>query len=216
MTNLEKVNRLIFDISYKYKLSHIGSCLTTAVILNDLFEKKDKYDKIILSAGHSGLALYACLEVYEGKDAEALFLKHGVHPNRDIENNIEISAGSLGHGLGIAIGLAIANKENTYHCIISDGEAAEGSIWEALNIIYDKSPILGNLRIYLNCNGWGAYRMINLGALVHTVEQHLGDRALEIFTPINTTTVLDKYPFLIGQDAHYHVMTKDEYETTIC
>jgi transketolase N-terminal domain/subunit len=69
----------------------------------------DKDDIFILSSGHAALALYVCIEKYHGKDAEVLFLKHGGHPHRDEENYIYCSTGSLGLGLPIALGRAVAN-----------------------------------------------------------------------------------------------------------
>ena len=71
------------------------------------------------------------LEKYQGVNAEELFLKHGGHPHRDEENGIYCSTGSLGLGITVAVGRALANKNRTVYCLISDGEAAEGSVWEA-------------------------------------------------------------------------------------
>ena len=102
-------------------------------------KNKNKEDIFILSSGHAALALYAVLEKYEGKNAEELFLKHGGHPHRDEENGIYCSTGSLGLGITVAVGRALANKNRKVHVLISDGESAEGSVWEALRFIQENN-----------------------------------------------------------------------------
>jgi len=87
-----------------------------------------------------------------------LFHKHGVHPNKDKEDGIDVSTGSLGMGLPIALGMALAREDNVY-CTISDGECAEGSIWETLRIGAEQNAT--NLKVVVNANGWGAYRPVD-------------------------------------------------------
>ena len=89
-------------------------------------------------------------EKYEGKNAEELFIKHGGHPHRDEKNGIYCSTGSLGLGITVAVGRALANKNRKVYVLISDGESAEGSVWEALRFI--KESNLSNIEIYVNVN----------------------------------------------------------------
>ena len=108
-------------------------------IIDEIYKSKNEEDIFILSSGHAALALYVILEKYEGKDAEELFLKHGGHPHRDEENGIYCSTGSLGLGITVAVGRALADKNRKVHVLISDGESAEGSVWEALRFIKESS-----------------------------------------------------------------------------
>ena len=73
-------------------------------------------------------ALYVVLEKYFGIDAEELLEKHGHHPHRDELNKLHCSTGSLGQGITVAVGRAIANPNRDVYCLISDGECAEGSV----------------------------------------------------------------------------------------
>jgi len=199
---MNALERRILDISYRKKLAHIGSCLTAVNIIDEIYELKKREEPFILSSGHAGLALYVVLEKQGYGDAELLFDLHGVHPNRDVEHGIWCSTGSLGHGIGVAVGMALADKERHVWCLISDGEAAEGSVWEALRIAGEQE--VENLNVYVNANGYGAYREINV--------QLLGWQLIPFF-PVHMRATKQKY--LFGQDAHYHNLTKEEYEKII-
>ena len=135
------LKKRIAEIAYKNKLGHLGSYFSSVGIIDEIYSKMDKDDIFILSSGHAALALYVCLEKYKGQDAEALFLKHGGHPHRDEECEIYCSTGSLGLGLCIALGRAVANPKRKVHVLVSDGECAEGSIWEALKTIKEEGII---------------------------------------------------------------------------
>lgn len=200
------MHKRILDISYNHKATHLSSCLTAVDIIDNIYAIKDKDEKFVLSAGHAGLALYVVLEKYEGKDAEALFNKHGVHPNLDGEASIWASTGSLGQGLPIALGIAMADRSKNVYCLISDGECSEGSIWEALSI--KRKFEVDNLKVYVNINGWGAYDPINRGQLIEK---------LVTFDPqIKIKLTGDKLPeFLIGQQGHYLVMNEEQYQEAL-
>ena len=122
MVNLKK---RIAEIAYKNKIGHLGSYFSSIEIVDEIFSKMDEDDIFILSAGHCALALYVCLEKYHGIDAEMLFKKHGGHPHLDEENKIYCSTGSLGLGITIALGRAVANPNRKVWVMISDGETAE-------------------------------------------------------------------------------------------
>ena len=196
----------ILEIAYKHKLSHLGSYLSAVNIIDEIYESKNPNDIFILSSGHAALALYVILEKYEGKNAEELFLKHGGHPHRDEENGIYCSTGSLGLGITVAVGRALADKNRKVHVLISDGESAEGSVWEALRFIQESN--LTNIEVYVNVNGYAAYDKVDIKYLV--------DR-LKVFLPsINIRyTNVNQYPFLRGLNAHYHVMSEEDYKSTL-
>ena len=104
----------ILDISYKNKLSHLGSYFSCLDIIDDIFNKKKEDDIFILSCGHAALALYCVIEKYHEIDAEYLFNKHGGHPHLDEDNKIYCSTGSLGMGITVAIGRAIVNTDKKF------------------------------------------------------------------------------------------------------
>jgi len=204
MKNKELKKRII-DISYEKKLSHLGSCLSAVDIIDHMYRQMNATDTFVLSSGHAGLALYVVLEKHIEANADKLFDKHGVHPNRDTENGIEVSSGSLGQGLPIAVGIALADRERDVYCLISDGECAEGSIWEALRIAREQS--LTNLKVYLNLNGYGAYRIIDRKELIDMIGAN--GFPVEI-----TETHSYEFPFLDGLGAHYYVMNEEDYILT--
>ena len=203
MVNLKK---RILEIAYKHKLSHLGSYLSAVDIIDEIYKSKNKEDIFILSSGHAALALYVVLEKYEDKNAEELFLKHGGHPHRDEDDGIYCSTGSLGLGITVAVGRALANKNKKVYVLISDGESAEGSVWEALRFIQENN--LTNIEVYVNVNGYAAYDKVDTKYLV--------DR-LEVFLPsINIRyTNVNQYPFLRGLNAHYHLMSEEDYKSTL-
>ena len=203
MVNLKK---RILEIAYKHKLSHLGSYLSAVGIIDEIYKSKNKEDIFILSSGHAALALYVVLEKYEDKNAEELFLKHGGHPHRDEDDGIYCSTGSLGLGITVAVGRALANKNKKVYVLISDGESAEGSVWESLRFIQENN--LSNIEIYVNVNGYAAYDKVDTKYLV--------DRLKAFLPSINIKyTNVNQYPFLRGLNAHYHIMSEEDYKSTL-
>ena len=200
------LKRRIIELSYEHKLSHLGSCLTAVDILAEIYLTKAPGEDVVLSQGHAGLALYAVIEKHHGVDAAMLLEKHGVHPNRDPENYISCSAGSLGQGLPIALGMALADRSKNVYCLISDGESAEGSIWEALRI--KTLNKIDNLKVYANLNGFSAYDPVNGDFLVPNLVNFDPEINLRATTDNSYAYEL---PFLVGVDAHYYTMTEEDY-----
>jgi len=198
------LKRRILDISYQYQLSHLGSCLTAVDIIDEIFSIKKPGEKFVLSSGHAGLALYCVLEKYDKLDAEKIWLHHGVHPDRCLECHIDCSAGSLGQGLPIAVGMALADRTKNVYCLISDGECSEGSIYESIRIAIEQR--LYNLKIYCNFNGWAAYKETSTDYIPSYFKSMVQFKY----------TNLDGWPsFLQGQIGHYKVMTENEYKEAI-
>jgi transketolase len=200
---LSELEKRILEISHKYKLSHISSCLTAVDLIDNIYKNKKEKDIFILSSGHAALALYVVLEKYYFKDAEMLFKKHGVHPNRDLENHIYASSGSLGSAIMIGVGAAVADKTRDVYVMLSDGECAEGSVWEALRVAGEWR--LENLRIVVNANGSGAYGRIDVELL---------DERLNMFFPslVVRTQLLDFPDYLQSYHGHYKVLNDEEYK----
>jgi len=205
---LAKLQKRIIDISFKHRLAHLGSCLSTLPILIEIYENKKENDIMVLSNGHAGLALYVILEHYENLDAEQLYLKHGVHPKKSDSDKIFCSAGSLGQGLTVAVGYAIANPDKTVYTLISDGETGEGSIWESLRFV--KENEIENIVIFCNMNGYSAINKLDLGYL---------SKCLNTFYPNIVLRYTDAEPFKflkgLGLEAHYRIMNEQEYKSAL-
>jgi transketolase len=197
------LKKRIVEIAYKHKLGHLGSYLSSIEIVDEIYSKMDKNDIFILSSGHASLAMYVCIEKYFGIDAEMLFLKHGGHPHRDEENKIYCSTGSLGLGLPIALGRALANPNRKVWVLISDGEAAEGSIWESLKTIQELN--INNIEVFVNINGLCAYKEVDVDYMSLRLKAFLPKIELRY-------TTVEQYPFLKGLNAHYHVMSEENYK----
>jgi transketolase len=192
---INKLNKRILEISIKHRLSHLGSCFTALPTIYEIFKNKMVTDKFVLSCGHAGLAYYVVLEHFLGVDANYLLETHGIHPERDLNNFIDVSTGSLGLGLTIATGMAMANPQNEIYCLISDGECAEGCIWESLQFINDNN--INNIHVYVNINGWAAYKEVDIDKL---------SQRLKIFLPkinIRYTDVHEVIQFETSLAAHY-------------
>ncbi len=195
------IKRLI-DITYQERLSHLSSTLSALPIIEEIYTRRKNDEVFILSNGHAGLALYVVLEHYYGVDPVELLHKHGIHPNRDLPNHLYCSTGSLGSGLPIAVGHALANPDKNVWCMISDGECAEGSIWESLRFIQDNN--ITNLHVYANINGMGAYDMIDTHQLSHRLQAFLPRINLRFSDP-------PKWSFAKELLTHYYVLKPEDY-----
>lgn len=191
----------IIDITYQEKLSHLGSCLTTYPILKHIYDTKGTSDRVVLSSGHSGLALYVLLEERHGTDPVKLLHDFGIHPVRDTGRGIEVSSGSLGSAILVACGMALGDPKNKVHCVISDGECAEGSVWEALTFAQTH---VKNLEVHVNVNGFGAYDAVDEKYLI---------RRLRAFLPRIKIWRTSAEAIMPGLAAHYFVVSSPkDYE----
>jgi transketolase len=166
-------NRLrmrMFEVAKKAGGGHLGGSFSVIDVLFFLYaevlnidsndSRNPTRDRLILSKGHSCLALYVCLEKFGfiASDEALTFLEedsrlagHSEHFHID---SIEITTGSLGHGLGVAAGIALAAKKmgatwRTF-CILGDGECNEGSVWETLMFIAQHN--LNNIVTIIDAN----------------------------------------------------------------
>lgn len=176
----KKLIERIITVAYNAKEGHIPSSLSILDILYVLYSNiiKDN-DKLVLSKGHASLGLYTVLEHFnlleENLDDFCKFeSKLGGHPTNKIKN-ITASTGSLGHGLPIAVGMALGEKingtNNKIYAIIGDGESNEGTIWESLllashhkldnlvcildyNHSNDRALLFDNIKTKINSFNW--------------------------------------------------------------
>lgn len=149
---LLELRKKIFLAGYKGGMAHLASCYSSLEMLYALYLKgilrydradprwKDR-DRFILSKGHAGLALYAVL-MEAGLIDETVFYSYlqeqsqiGGEPCMRDCAWIEATTGSLGHGLSMGLGIAMALKLNhspaRVYVLLGDGECQEGSVWEA-------------------------------------------------------------------------------------
>lgn len=196
------LKRELIDLKYKLKEGYVGSCWTTIDIIEEIFRIKKHDERFVLSAGHAARALYLVLKKY-GHITESQVCELPGHPNRDERLGIYCSSGSLGHGLSIALGMAFSDRSKNVYCLITDGECAEGSVWEALRI--KKEYKVKNLIVYVNINGFRGYGP--------TDALHLEEMLLEYIIPDNIR--FTNCPHTKGLEGHYHVLGDEEYERII-
>ena len=198
---LSDLQKRILEISYKHKLSHLGSSLSCLKILEHIYEKRMSNEPVILSCGHAALALYCVLEKYENQDAENLIEVCGVHPVKNKNLGIWCSTGSLGMGITVAVGRALADPKRNVWCVISDGEMYEGAVYESLMFVKENN--IKNLRIFLNHNEYGAYK---------SVKSLFPIDCFPCVEVISQSIESLKIPFLSGQDAHYYTMNEQDWK----
>lgn len=195
----------ILDIAYKNKLSHLGSYFSSVDIIDKIYQEMDESDTkdiFILSSGHCAVALYCVLEKYKAISADHLFELQGGHPHFSKDYEIHCSTGSLGMGLTVAVGRALADPFKNVHCLISDGECAEGSIWESLSFI--RNANIKNITVHVNINGYCAYDAVD--------KSYLADRLSAFLPEVKFYyTSVGHFSFLRGVNAHYHIMEDNEY-----
>ena len=145
----KEIRRLVVEMSHRSRSGETGSSLSLSDLLAVLYFKIlridpknpewPERDRFVLSKGHGAAALYAALAL-RGFFPEEKLLGHRVndgvfhgHPSRGAAPGIEVSTGSLGHGLSIGVGMAhvLRGTSSRVYVLIGDGECNEGSIWEA-------------------------------------------------------------------------------------
>lgn len=171
--------RQILQILLKAKRGHIGSAFSVLEILRVLYDEvlktdpknpaRPDRDRFILSKGHGCLGLYVILAekgFFDPVELERFSSASGIlggHPEHVTVPGVEASTGSLGHGLSIGVGMALAAKMDRaawrVFVVIGDGESQEGSIWEAA--LSAAKHRLDNLTVILDYNKMQCYSKIS-------------------------------------------------------
>ena len=170
-----KLRELIIRALAGGQRGHIGSSMSLVEIIRVLYDDFLKFnsaepmwddrDRFILSKGHGCLALYAIL-VDKGfipvEELDRFCHEDGIlggHPEKDKVPGIEASTGALGHGLPIAVGMAIASRLKNMTCrivvVVGDGEINEGAVWEAA--LSASKHKLSNLSVFIDYNKIQSY-----------------------------------------------------------
>lgn len=167
------IRRAVLEMSHRAGTPHLGSSLSCADIiaaaywggldLRPRLKTELDRDRFILSKGHAATTLYAALALHGDfpKDwidryAEPGFFL-GEHPSPETPG-IDVATGSLGHGLPVAVGIALSNRilgrDRRVCVLMSDGECNEGSVWEAA--MFAPAQKLSRLMVIIDFNKWQA------------------------------------------------------------
>lgn len=250
------IRRDALDIIMAGGGGHIGGDMSEPEILLTLYERMNvtpetqdspDRDRFVLSKGHCVETLYAVLS-YEGfmnlDEVEAKFSKFGSeyigHPHNTLPG-IEMNSGSLGHGLSVSVGMALAGKmdKKNYrvYTLMGDGELAEGSVWEGaaagghyrldnlcafvdhnhLQISGNVDEVLspGNIALRFEASGWNVINVMN-GNDIQQISDALdvAERTKGKSTVIIAETLKGKASPLIENKANWHhkLPTQEEYE----
>lgn len=215
----KQIRQEVLKMSYHSHAAHIGSSLSIVDILTVLYfhtlkinPKKPRLktrDRFLLSKGHASSTLYAALALkgFFSKKLLATFCQNetklGVHPEIHSLSGIEISSGSLGHGLALGVGMTIAGKVDQLpyrvFVLMSDGECDEGTVWEAAlsaaqfkldNLVaiidYNKFQALGKTNKIMNLEPL-ADKWTSFGWSVKEIDGHNISQLLETFNNIPFT-----------------------------
>lgn len=212
----KKIRKDILEMSFRAQSAHTGGALSCVEILTALYFKilkinpddpnDENRDRLIFSKAHDAKALYAILcekgffpkEILEGYEKNGGKLPG--HSTHNCAPGVEVSTGSLGHGLSIANGVSYAGKldkkDFRVFAILSDGECDEGSTWEAIlwaghhrldNLIavvdYNKLQGLGETKDVLNLEPF-AKKWEDFGWYAVEIDGHNFDELINAFSKI--------------------------------
>ena len=166
-----KIRMGVIEGTYNAKAGHPGGSLSAADVFAYLYEKEMRYDaknpkwedrdRFVLSKGHCAPGLYAALAnkgFFPVEDLKTLrhidsYLQG--HPNMNTVPGVDMSTGSLGQGISVAVGMAKAakymNKDVNVYTLLGDGEIEEGQVWEAM--MFANQYNLDNLCVIIDSNG---------------------------------------------------------------
>jgi transketolase len=173
------IRKAILQMNHRANASHSGSALSIVELLTALYfsylninpKKPDDpdRDRFILSKGHASSALYATLAergFFDKGLLDKFYVDGGIlpgHVDMEAAPGLECAAGSLGHGLSIGVGMAIAarvqKRKSKVVVMISDGELNEGSIWEPLLLAPHLK--LDNLTVIIDYNKIQSFGITN-------------------------------------------------------
>jgi len=212
-----QIRKIVLEQSKRAHVGHIGSALSIAEIMTALYAHVLRIpdpgdpdrDRFVLSKGHAALAVYAALHLKGWLTADELntFCADGtllgVHPEHALKG-VDFSTGSLGHGLSIGAGAALAarlrHSQRRAFVLVSDAECNTGSLWEA--VMFAAHHRLANLVAIIDLNGQQAFGYTNqvlsltpmgerwraFGWDVHEVDGHDVEAITQAITGLDTSS----------------------------
>lgn len=168
----ENLRKTVLDMAFSGATVHIPCAFSIIEMVSVIYGQflrtgssvdDPTRDYFILSKGHGVMAVYACLKElgYLSEQHIKDYFKDGTLLKGLSDSHVpglEATTGSLGHGLSVAVGMALGCKlkgtDQKVYCIVGDGESNEGAIWEAL--LFAAHWKLDNLIVLFDCNGFQA------------------------------------------------------------
>ena len=169
----KRIRKTILEMAFSGSTVHIGCAFSIVELLAVLYRAHLRVDPkspewagrdyLVLSKGHGVMAQYACLGELEwiGKDELERYFGNGTRLKGLADAHVpgvEATTGSLGHGLSVAVGLALGAKRSATdqicYALVGDGELNEGTIWEAA--LFASQFKLDNLIVIVDVNGFQA------------------------------------------------------------
>jgi len=230
---------------FESRVGHIGgnlSALDALMVLHHEVMRPD--DAFILSKGHAAGALYVALwsrGVLQDADLRTF---HGDgtrlagHPAPGWSPQIPIATGSLGHGLPVAIGMAMGwrarGRDGHLYCLTSDGEWQEGSTWEALIFLAHRR--LANITVLVDVNGLQGFGTTHEVASMDDLKEKIAAFGLEVVevdghAPLKIRDTLKRHPGAVvmlrtvkgagvsfmenRMEWHYLPMSPEQYEMAL-
>ena len=163
-----KIRREVITMLYEEQKCHLGSNMSVIEILTALYFSVMKENDIFISSkGHCAAALLTILQEKGIIDnARKYFKKHNLISHE--VPGVLFSGGSLGQGLSVACGMALADRKRRVFCLLGDGELQEGNVWEAVmfaahraSIIKNAPARIDNLVAIIDYNGLQAFGATN-------------------------------------------------------
>ncbi|RTD95858.1 transketolase [Variovorax atrisoli] len=167
------LRKTVVEMAYAGNAVHLGCAFSIIELLSCLYGRHMRYDKadaadpmrdyLVLSKGHGVMAQYACL--YELGWIDRVDIDQYFHDGSRLKGlsdahvpGCEVTSGTLGHGLSVGVGLALAAQRRKTgqkcYAVIGDGEINEGPIWEAM--LFAAHAKLDNLMVIVDANGFQA------------------------------------------------------------
>ena len=194
-----RIRKSILNMAYSGATVHIGCAFSIVELVAVLYRSHLKFDYLesespdrdylVLSKGHGIMAQYACLnEIGWIADSEVQqYFKNGTRLKglADVHvPGVEATTGSLGHGVSVAVGLALASKLNKSdqiaYTIVGDGEMNEGAVWEA--ILFSAHFHLDNFVLIVDKNGFQAMGSTDEVMQLGSIEEKLNAFGFDALT----------------------------------
>jgi len=220
-----KARTRLLQLHFDAHSGHLGgnlSCLDILLYLHHYHMTPD--DIFVLSKGHSAGALYITqwtLGLISDADLKTFHQDGTLLCGHVTSEHGTFATGSLGHGLSLAAGMALADKltlkKRKIYCLLSDGEMAEGSTKEALE--FAKKHSLSNLIIMIDNNGWQGFDKVEKvkgNAVYNGHDFDAMKKAFSEHTLIYFDTVKGRGThFENSLESHYYPQTKEQYEDSL-